>query len=73
MIMSIDHKYSPQKINYCAKLNTFVLERQFRNRVHRPNRMAMVTEVAVEVSVIVTLLFGLTSSFAQTNMATNGN
>lgn len=70
MIMSIEHKYSPQKINYYAKLNTYVLERQSRNRVHRSNRMVMVTGVAVEVSVIVTLLFGLTSSFAQTNMTT---
>jgi predicted peroxiredoxin len=33
--------------------------------------MVMVTGVAVEVSVIVTLLFGLVSSFAQTNMTTN--
>ena len=33
--------------------------------------MVMVTGVAVEVFVIVTLLFGLTSSFAQTNMTTN--
>ena len=71
MIMSIEHKYSPQKINYYAKLNTYVLERQSRNRVHRSNRMVMVTGVAVEVSVIVTLLFGLVSSFAQTNMTTN--
>ena len=71
MIMSIEHKYSPQKINYYAKLNTYVLERQSRNRVHRSNRMVMVTGVAVEVSAIVTLLFGLTSSFAQTNMTTN--
>ena len=71
MIMSIEHKYSSQKINYYAKLNTYVLERQSRNRVHRSNRMVMVTGVAVEVSVIVTLLFGLVSSFAQTNMTTN--
>jgi predicted peroxiredoxin len=69
--MSIEHKYSSQKINYYAKLNTCVLERQSRNRVHRSNRMVMVTGVAVEVSVIVTLLFGLVSSFAQTNMTTN--
>ena len=33
--------------------------------------MVIVTGVAVEVFVIVTLLFGLTSSFAQTNMTTN--
>ena len=71
MIMSIEHKYSSQKINYYAKLNTYVLERQSRNRVHRSNRMVMVTGVAVEISVIVTLLFGLVSSFAQTNMTTN--
>ena len=69
--MSIEHKYSSQKINYYAKLNTYVLERQSRNRVHRSNRMVMVTGVAVEISVIVTLLFGLVSSFAQTNMTTN--
>ena len=48
-----------------------MLERQSRNRVHRSNRIVTVTGVAVEVSVIVTLLFGLTSSFAQTNMTTN--
>ena len=71
MIMSIEHKYSRQKINYYAKLNTYVLERQSRNRVHRSNRMVMVTGVAVEISIIVTLLFGLVSSFAQTNMTTN--
>lgn len=48
-----------------------VLERQSRNKVHRSKRMVIVTGVAVEVFVIVTLLFGLTSSFAQTNMTTN--
>ena len=71
MNMSIEHKYSPQKINYYAKLNTYVLERQSRNRVQRSNRMVIVTGVAVEVNLIVALLFGLTSSFAQTNMTTN--
>ena len=69
--MSVEHKYSPQKINYYAKLNTYVLKRQSRNRVQRSNRMVIVTGVAVEVYLIVTLLFGLTSSFAQTNMTTN--
>jgi uncharacterized membrane protein len=71
MNTSIEHKDSPQKINYYAKLNTYVLERQSRNRVHTSNRMVMVLGVAIVVSVIVTLLFGLVSSFAQTNMTTN--
>lgn len=71
MIMSIEHKNCPQKINNYAKLDTYVVERQSRNRVYTSNIMVMVMGVAIEASVIVTLLFRLASSFAQTNMTTN--
>jgi predicted peroxiredoxin len=71
MIMSIEHKDSPQKINNYAKLDTYVVERQSRNRVLTSNTKVKVTGVAIGASVIVTLLFGLGSSFAQTNMTTN--
>ena len=50
--MSIEHKNCPQKINNYAKLDTYVVERQSRNRVYTSNIMVMVMGVAIEASVL---------------------